>query len=96
MLESLQSLVDSSFLSLNTAVSGIASKVDAIAKDTRSLKSLYNKVNNISEDVLANKTFLEQIQKENKTMKVLLILCVIANVCIGIGVIILLVAKIRL
>lgn len=93
LLETLQSLMESSFLSLNTAVSNIATKIDSIARDTKNIKALDTKVKNIAEDVLANKSSLEQINKENKTMKTLLVLSVVANVLIGLGVLVLIVAR---
>lgn len=96
LLEALQSLIESSFLSLNTAVSNIATKVDSIARDTKNIKALDTKVKNIAEDVLANKSSLEQIQKENKTIKMLLVLSIVANVLIGLGVLVLLAARFKL
>ena len=95
-LSSLQSIVDSSFLSVNTTLSTIVSKVDTIAKNTKQISTLDTKLSNLRTDVDAQKSVIGQIQTDSKAIKVMLVISLIINACVALGVVLLVASKFKL
>ena len=95
-LSSLQSIVDSSFLSVNTTLSTIVSKVDTIAKNTKQISTLDTKLSNLRTDVDAQKSVIGQIQTDSKAIKVMLVISLIINACVALGVVLLVASKLKL
>ncbi len=92
-LASLQSTVESSFLSVKTTLSTLLTKVDTIAKNTKQIVSIDSKLSNISKKVDEQRTVMERIQSENKAIKTLLTISLIVNCCAILGVLFLIAIK---
>ena len=92
-LASLQSAVESSFLSVNATLSTLVAKVDTIAKNTKQIASIDSKLSEIGKDVNEQRTMVEKMRSENKAIKTLLTISLIVNCCAVLGVLFLIATK---
>lgn len=92
-LASLQSIMESSFLSVNTTLSTLLAKVDTIAKNTKQIASIDSRLLNISKEVDEQRNVIEGMRRENESFKTLLTISLIVNFCAALGVLFIITTK---